>query len=46
MPAGITRKTKDNSKKLHRNREEWMRGKRIGRPKQVFDAETKTWGKV
>lgn len=38
-PAGVTAKTKDNSKKLHRNREEWQKGKRIGRPKQawVFD---------
>ena len=35
-PAGVLTKTKDNSKKLHRNREEWMKGKKIGRPKQVF----------
>jgi hypothetical protein len=36
MPVGITRKTKDNSKKLHRNREGWMDGKKLGRKKQVW----------
>jgi hypothetical protein len=46
MPAGIQRKTKDNSKKKFREHEEWVKGKRIGRPKQVFNAETKTWEKV
>lgn len=33
-PVGIVKKTKDNSKKLYRNNEEWMKGKKIGRPKQ------------
>lgn len=33
-PAGTQRSLKDNSKKNYRVREEWMQGKRIGRPKQ------------
>jgi hypothetical protein len=36
MPVGITKKTKDNSNKLFRLHEEWMQGKKIGRPKQVW----------
>jgi hypothetical protein len=36
IPAGITRKTKDNSNKNYRENAEWMQGKRIGRPKQVW----------
>lgn len=36
MPVGIQRKTKDNSKKKFREHDEWMQGKKIGRPKQVF----------
>ena len=35
-PDGLTQKTKDNSRKLHRNHEEWMVGKKIGRQKQVW----------
>lgn len=35
-PAGVTAKTKDNSKKKFREHEEWMVGKKIGRPKQVY----------
>jgi hypothetical protein len=35
-PEGLKSKLKDNSKKLHRNRAEWMAGKKLGRPKQVF----------
>lgn len=46
MPAGIQKKTKDNSKKLYRNHSEWLEGKKLGRPKQVFNPETKTWSKV
>jgi hypothetical protein len=46
MPVGIQRKTKDNSKKLHRNREDWQKGKRLGRPAQQFNAETGQWGKI
>jgi len=45
-PAGVTVKTKDNSKKKHREREEWQKGKRIGRPAQQYNAETKQWGKI
>jgi hypothetical protein len=46
MPAGIQKKTKDNSKKKYREHDEWMEGKKLGRPKQVFNPETKTWSKV
>ncbi len=35
-PAGVTQKTKDHSKKHPRMAEEWQKGKRIGRPKQVW----------
>jgi hypothetical protein len=35
-PAGVTAKTKDNSKKKFREREEWQKGKKIGRPKQKY----------
>lgn len=35
-PAGLLSKLKDNSKKLYRNHEEWMAGKKLGRPKQVW----------
>ena len=45
-PAGVTVKTKDNSKKHPRAHEEWQKGKRIGRPAQQFNAETKQWGKI
>jgi hypothetical protein len=42
-PDGITKKTKDNSKKKYRENLEWMRGKKLGRPKQqwvpVLDAD-------
>jgi hypothetical protein len=46
MPVGIQRKTKDNSKKLHRNREDWQKGKKLGRPAQQFNAETGQWEKI
>jgi hypothetical protein len=46
MPAGIVKKTKDNSRKKWREHQEWQKGKRLGRPKQVFDEATKTWSKV
>jgi len=45
-PAGIIRKNKDCSKKNYRAREEWQKGKRLGRPAQQFNAETKQWGKI
>jgi hypothetical protein len=35
-PVGIQKKLKDNSAKKFREREEWMQGKKLGRPKQVF----------
>jgi hypothetical protein len=35
-PAGVITKTKDNSKKKPHERELWMQGKKIGRPKQVY----------
>lgn len=34
-PIG-TKVTKDNSRKLPQNHEEWMAGKKIGRPKQRY----------
>jgi hypothetical protein len=46
MPAGITRKTKNNSNKKFREHDEWMKGKKLGRPAQQFNAETNTWAKV
>ena len=45
-PAGVVAKTKDNSKKKHREREEWLKGKRLGRPAQQFNAQSNTWSKV
>ena len=45
-PAGVTQKTKDHSKKHPRMAEEWQKGKRIGRPAQQYNAETKQWGKI
>lgn len=38
-PAGLQSKLKDNSRKNYRVREEWMQGKRIGRPKQRWIAD-------
>ena len=35
-PAGIIKKTKDNSNKKYRENSEWQKGKRLGRPKQVW----------
>jgi len=35
-PAGVLAKTKDNSKKKPYEHEQWMKGKKIGRPRQVF----------
>lgn len=34
-PAGVVSKTKDNSRKKHREHAEWMAAKKIGRPKQI-----------
>jgi hypothetical protein len=35
-PDGITKKTKDNSKKRPYEREQWQKKKSEGRPKQQF----------
>jgi hypothetical protein len=35
-PVGLKTTLKDNSKKLYRNHTEWMKGKRLGRPKQQW----------
>lgn len=45
-PIGVTAKTKDNSKKHPRMHEEWMKGKRIGRPAQQFNEKTNTFSKI
>ena len=44
-PEGIAKKTKDNSNKHPHQREDFEKGKRLNRPKQVWNAETKTWSK-
>lgn len=46
MPTGVVKKTKDNSKKNYRAAEDWRKGKRLGRPQQQFNEETKQWGKI
>lgn len=35
-PEGIVKRTKDNSRKRPQVREDWMKGKKIGRTKQVW----------
>jgi hypothetical protein len=40
MPAGIQKKTKDNSNKKYREHDEWMQGKKLGRPKQRWVGST------
>lgn len=35
-PVGVGRATKDNSAKHPMQRDEWMKGKKVGRPKQEF----------
>ena len=45
-PVGIAAKQKDNSNKKWREHNEWMAGKKIGRAKQKFNAETNSWEKV
>ena len=35
-PAGVIAKSKDNTKKKPYEREQWMRRKREGRPRQVY----------
>jgi hypothetical protein len=47
VPTGITKKTKDNSNKLHRNRAAWMLSKKQGRPQQQFNTRTNgPWVKI
>ena len=46
MPAGIARKTKNNSNKKFRENEDWSKGKKLGRPAQQFNAETGQWSKI
>lgn len=36
MPAGVSKKTKDNSRKKYREHQEWMEGKKLGRPHQQW----------
>ena len=45
-PVGVITKTKDNSRKLHANREQWMLGKKLGRPLQqwIWDIARVTTG--
>ena len=40
-PVGVTSKVKDNSRKKFREHDEWIEGKKIGRPKQrwAWDVE-------
>jgi hypothetical protein len=40
-PVGVTARVKDNSRKKFKEHDEWMEGKKIGRPKQrwVWDVE-------
>lgn len=44
-PEGIKTGKKDNSRKHPYVREQWMRTKREGRPKQTWNPETNTWQK-
>ena len=39
-PEGIIKRTKDNDHKHPQQREEWMKGKKIGRPKQMWVPST------
>jgi len=45
-PEGILKKTKDNSHKKYNEAKDFAEGKRLGRPKQVFDPVTKLWTKI
>lgn len=38
-PVGVARASKNNDNKHPQRHEEWMRGKKIGRPKQVWVEE-------
>jgi hypothetical protein len=39
-PAGLITKNKDNSRKKYREHDAWMKGKRLGRPKQQWVDDT------
>ena len=45
-PVGLTLKRKNNDNKKYRENAGWQTGKKLGRPKQQFNAETKTWTKA
>ena len=47
-PVGLTSKLKNNDHKNARAHEEWMKGKRLGRPKQQFfqSLSVSGWQKV
>ena len=46
MPAGVQRKSKNNDNKHPRVHDEWMKGKKLGRPAQQYNADTNTWAKI
>ena len=46
VPTGITKKTKDNSRKLFRTAEEWTKRKKQGRPAQQWNERTNEWAKI
>jgi hypothetical protein len=46
LPSGVVKKVKDCSKKNYRVAEDWRKGKRLGRPQQQFNEETKQWSKI
>jgi hypothetical protein len=45
-PVGVERKRKNNDNKHAHVREEWTKGKKIGRPKQVWVESTISGGPV
>jgi hypothetical protein len=45
-PAGVSVKTKDNSRKKYQEHEAWMKRKKLNRPYQQYDMQTHTWGKI
>ena len=45
-PVGLKSALKDNSKKKWREHDEWMIGKKIGRPKQQWNPNGGYWEKV
>ena len=45
-PEGISKKTKDNRNKHPHLREQWIKAKREGRTKQVWNVEKSAWEKA